>query len=399
MTTDNLLMQMIADVLDIPVVRPMMAETVALGAAYAAGLAVGYWPTGRCCGGTGKRRRVASDDVGGPAGRGARPVAARDRRGAHVGSTPGLTRPACPSPSIRDPGPFDRSRPPTASPDQPRVAGCPRSTGVVGRVGAPASKRAAASAASALPTLSRTSNSAAGAGRAYRKPCTIGQPSRGASRPAPAFHAFGGDREPEVAARARGTPAGTVPPRIAVDVRHERRCRSSARPGGSAAGAATRSSRCRSRPAQSEVPGRRSLAQTVRAVGRSPSRASSVISRTSWSGRTAWWPSTAATRLGKSGSTINCGGMLTPTFRSRSPKSLVQSASWPQAWSSMGSVSSVSRPAAPGQLDELRPADLAGRRHPAGQRLHGCHPPVGQVDDRLVDAVIRPCAGPPAAVP
>ena len=44
MTTDNLLMQMISDVLDIPVVRPMMAETVALGAAYAAGLAVGYWP-------------------------------------------------------------------------------------------------------------------------------------------------------------------------------------------------------------------------------------------------------------------------------------------------------------------------------------------------------------------
>ncbi|WP_090482161.1 glycerol kinase GlpK [Nakamurella panacisegetis] len=44
MTTDNLLMQMLADVLDVPVVRPMMAETVALGAAYAAGLAVGYWP-------------------------------------------------------------------------------------------------------------------------------------------------------------------------------------------------------------------------------------------------------------------------------------------------------------------------------------------------------------------
>ena len=40
---NNLLMQTIADVLDIPVVRPMMAETVALGAAYAAGLAVGYW--------------------------------------------------------------------------------------------------------------------------------------------------------------------------------------------------------------------------------------------------------------------------------------------------------------------------------------------------------------------
>ena len=43
MTADNLLMQMVADVLDIPVVRPMMAETVALGAGYAAGLAVGYW--------------------------------------------------------------------------------------------------------------------------------------------------------------------------------------------------------------------------------------------------------------------------------------------------------------------------------------------------------------------
>ena len=43
MTADNLLMQMVADVLDIPVVRPMMAETVALGGGYAAGLAVGYW--------------------------------------------------------------------------------------------------------------------------------------------------------------------------------------------------------------------------------------------------------------------------------------------------------------------------------------------------------------------
>jgi glycerol kinase len=44
MTSDNLLMQYIADVLDVPVVRPMVAETVSLGAAYAAGLAVGYWP-------------------------------------------------------------------------------------------------------------------------------------------------------------------------------------------------------------------------------------------------------------------------------------------------------------------------------------------------------------------
>jgi glycerol kinase len=43
MTADNLLMQFIADVLDVPVVRPMVLETVSLGAAYAAGLAVGYW--------------------------------------------------------------------------------------------------------------------------------------------------------------------------------------------------------------------------------------------------------------------------------------------------------------------------------------------------------------------
>ncbi|WP_242902387.1 glycerol kinase GlpK [Actinomadura terrae] len=43
MTSDNLLMQIVADVLDVPVARPMVVETVSLGAAYAAGLAVGYW--------------------------------------------------------------------------------------------------------------------------------------------------------------------------------------------------------------------------------------------------------------------------------------------------------------------------------------------------------------------
>jgi glycerol kinase len=32
-----------ADVLGVPVVRPRIAETTALGAAYAAGLAVGFW--------------------------------------------------------------------------------------------------------------------------------------------------------------------------------------------------------------------------------------------------------------------------------------------------------------------------------------------------------------------
>ena len=43
MVVNNLLMQFQADVLDVPVVRPRVTETTALGAAYAAGLAVGYW--------------------------------------------------------------------------------------------------------------------------------------------------------------------------------------------------------------------------------------------------------------------------------------------------------------------------------------------------------------------
>ncbi|MGW3241288.1 glycerol kinase GlpK [Streptomyces sp. NPDC001070] len=43
MTANNLLMQTLADFLDAPVVRPLVAETTCLGAAYAAGLAVGFW--------------------------------------------------------------------------------------------------------------------------------------------------------------------------------------------------------------------------------------------------------------------------------------------------------------------------------------------------------------------
>lgn len=40
---NNLLMQFQADILGVPVQRPMVAETTALGAAYLAGLAVGFW--------------------------------------------------------------------------------------------------------------------------------------------------------------------------------------------------------------------------------------------------------------------------------------------------------------------------------------------------------------------
>ena len=39
----DLLMQFQADLLGIPVLRPRVTETTALGAAYLAGLAVGYW--------------------------------------------------------------------------------------------------------------------------------------------------------------------------------------------------------------------------------------------------------------------------------------------------------------------------------------------------------------------
>ena len=42
-TVNNLCMQLQADVLGVPVSRPLVAETTALGAAYAAGLAVGFW--------------------------------------------------------------------------------------------------------------------------------------------------------------------------------------------------------------------------------------------------------------------------------------------------------------------------------------------------------------------
>ncbi|MDW8350768.1 MAG: glycerol kinase GlpK [Anaerolineae bacterium] len=43
MVRNELLMQFQADILGVPVIRPTVSETTALGAAYAAGLAVGYW--------------------------------------------------------------------------------------------------------------------------------------------------------------------------------------------------------------------------------------------------------------------------------------------------------------------------------------------------------------------
>jgi glycerol kinase len=43
MVGNELLMQFQADILNVPVIRPQVSETTALGAAYAAGLAVGFW--------------------------------------------------------------------------------------------------------------------------------------------------------------------------------------------------------------------------------------------------------------------------------------------------------------------------------------------------------------------
>ena len=42
-SANNFLMQFQADIIDTPVLRPACIETTALGAAYLAGLAVGFW--------------------------------------------------------------------------------------------------------------------------------------------------------------------------------------------------------------------------------------------------------------------------------------------------------------------------------------------------------------------
>jgi glycerol kinase len=43
MVFNETLMQFQSDILGVPVIRPKVAETTALGAAYAAGMAVGFW--------------------------------------------------------------------------------------------------------------------------------------------------------------------------------------------------------------------------------------------------------------------------------------------------------------------------------------------------------------------
>jgi glycerol kinase len=57
-TANALLMQFQADLLGVPVVRPRVAETTALGAAYLAGLAVGVWPNREAIAAQWQRERV-----------------------------------------------------------------------------------------------------------------------------------------------------------------------------------------------------------------------------------------------------------------------------------------------------------------------------------------------------
>jgi len=66
MVYNDMLMQFQADVLGVPVIRPKVAETTALGAAYAAGLAVGFWQDTdemRANWGEDKRWEPAEDDT------------------------------------------------------------------------------------------------------------------------------------------------------------------------------------------------------------------------------------------------------------------------------------------------------------------------------------------------
>ena len=61
----DLLMQFQADILEVPVVRPVLLESTALGAAYLAGLGVGYWPDGAAIDAQLKSERVFEPNLAG----------------------------------------------------------------------------------------------------------------------------------------------------------------------------------------------------------------------------------------------------------------------------------------------------------------------------------------------
>ncbi|MEZ5475169.1 MAG: glycerol kinase GlpK [Steroidobacteraceae bacterium] len=68
-STNNLLMQFQADVLGVPVVRPRHPETTALGAAYLAGLGVGFWPSLDAIGAIWQTERRFDPQIGRPEAR------------------------------------------------------------------------------------------------------------------------------------------------------------------------------------------------------------------------------------------------------------------------------------------------------------------------------------------
>jgi glycerol kinase len=63
-TANDLLMQFQADLLGVPVVRPRVTETTALGAAYLAGLATGFWSTAEDLAGAWQAERVFEPGIG-----------------------------------------------------------------------------------------------------------------------------------------------------------------------------------------------------------------------------------------------------------------------------------------------------------------------------------------------
>ena len=92
MIRNDLLMQFQADILDRPVVAPRIAETSALGAAYAAGLAVGFWDgldELRAMDRAARRWDPAMDEATRAAGH--RPLAQGRRADARLGRSDGLT--------------------------------------------------------------------------------------------------------------------------------------------------------------------------------------------------------------------------------------------------------------------------------------------------------------------
>ena len=75
---NDVLMQFQADLLGVPVVRPEVTETTALGAAYLAGLAVGFWDsTDALAQALARRPALRAVDAGGARGRAARASGAR----------------------------------------------------------------------------------------------------------------------------------------------------------------------------------------------------------------------------------------------------------------------------------------------------------------------------------